>query len=99
MVFIILPPYAALTANVTLCRSYLAASTTTKERTFGIAIIAAAQALGFVVGPGEEILLCLGVQLMIRPDLAVLWGVISPGVLDQSEAKTTVACVFTLFRD
>ncbi|XP_042859303.1 major facilitator superfamily domain-containing protein 8-like, partial [Penaeus japonicus] len=38
-------------ANVTLCRSYLAGSTTLKERTVGIAIIAAAQALGFVVGP------------------------------------------------
>ncbi|XP_018015301.1 major facilitator superfamily domain-containing protein 8-like [Hyalella azteca] len=37
--------------NVTLCRSYLAASTTQKERTAGISIVAAAQALGFVVGP------------------------------------------------
>ncbi|KAK4302602.1 hypothetical protein Pmani_025317 [Petrolisthes manimaculis] len=41
-------------ANVTLCRSYLAGSTTLKERTSGIAIIAAAQSLGFVVGPGIQ---------------------------------------------
>ncbi|XP_050725040.1 major facilitator superfamily domain-containing protein 8-like [Eriocheir sinensis] len=44
-------------ANVTLCRSYLAQSTTVKERTAGIAIISAAQALGFVVGPGIQTLL------------------------------------------
>ncbi|KAK7068027.1 Major facilitator superfamily domain-containing protein 8 [Halocaridina rubra] len=38
-------------ANVTLTRSYVAGATTLKERTTGIAIIAASQALGFVVGP------------------------------------------------
>ncbi|XP_071529822.1 major facilitator superfamily domain-containing protein 8-like [Panulirus ornatus] len=38
-------------ANVTLCRSYVVASTTMKERTIAISIIAASQALGFVIGP------------------------------------------------
>lgn len=46
---------SADTANVALCRSYLAQSTTLKERTSGIAIVAAAQALGFVVGPGQSL--------------------------------------------
>ncbi|CAL4124716.1 unnamed protein product, partial [Meganyctiphanes norvegica] len=47
--------------NVTLCRSYLASSTTVKERTVGIAIIAAAQALGFVIGPGIQTVLTLAI--------------------------------------
>ncbi|XP_064079304.1 major facilitator superfamily domain-containing protein 8-like isoform X2 [Macrobrachium nipponense] len=38
-------------ANVVLTRSYVAAATTLKERTIAISIIAASQALGFVVGP------------------------------------------------
>ncbi|CAL4211548.1 unnamed protein product, partial [Meganyctiphanes norvegica] len=42
------------TGNVTLCRLYVAAATTTKERTITISIVAASQALGFVVGPGIQ---------------------------------------------
>lgn len=38
-------------ANVVLTRSYVAGATTLKERTVAISIIAASQALGFVVGP------------------------------------------------
>ncbi|XP_068240919.1 major facilitator superfamily domain-containing protein 8-like [Palaemon carinicauda] len=38
-------------ANVALMRSYVAAATTLKERSVAISVIAASQALGFVVGP------------------------------------------------
>ncbi|KAB7501034.1 hypothetical protein Anas_00498 [Armadillidium nasatum] len=40
-----------LYANVTLCRSYMASSTTMKERTTKIAILSAAQSSGFILGP------------------------------------------------
>jgi len=46
-------------ANVTLCRSYVAGATTVKERTIGLSIISASQALGFVVGPGIQAILTL----------------------------------------
>ncbi|KAF2367711.1 Major facilitator superfamily, partial [Trinorchestia longiramus] len=49
-------------ANVTLCRSYVAGATTQKERTTGISIVAAAQALGFVVGPVIQAVLTVTVK-------------------------------------
>ncbi|XP_047495157.1 major facilitator superfamily domain-containing protein 8-like [Penaeus chinensis] len=60
-------------ANVTLCRSYLAGSTTLKERTVGIAIIAAAQALGFVVGPGIQTVVTIAIPEPV--DTGVDWFV------------------------
>jgi len=61
-------------ANVSLCRSYLAGSTTLKERTTGIAIIAAAQAFGFVVGPGIQALLVVVVKEKIETSMpAIVW--------------------------
>ncbi|KAG0728018.1 Major facilitator superfamily domain-containing protein 8 [Chionoecetes opilio] len=52
-------------ANVTLCRAYLAQATTLQERTSGIAIVAAAQALGFVIGPGIQTVLILLVPVEV----------------------------------
>ena len=48
--------YIIFTGNVALCRSYIASSTTMKERTMGLSIIAAAMAIGFVIGPSKFML-------------------------------------------
>lgn len=41
-------------ANITLCRSYIAASSTLRERTTAVSLTSAAQSLGFVVGPALQ---------------------------------------------
>lgn len=40
-------------ANIAIIRSYISASTTLKERTIAVSFTSAAQALGFIIGPGE----------------------------------------------
>jgi hypothetical protein len=40
-------------ASIAVCRSYLSAATTIKERTGAVSMVSLAQVLGFVVGPGE----------------------------------------------
>ncbi|XP_076055651.1 major facilitator superfamily domain-containing protein 8-like isoform X2 [Oratosquilla oratoria] len=47
-------------ASVSICRSYIADSTTLKERTMGMSIIAASQAIGFIVGPAIQTALAVG---------------------------------------
>ncbi|XP_066999586.2 major facilitator superfamily domain-containing protein 8 [Anabrus simplex] len=41
-------------ANIAVCRSYLSAATTLKERTGAVSMVSLAQVLGFVVGPGLQ---------------------------------------------
>uniref|UniRef100_A0A6B2EFK6 Putative transporter/transmembrane protein n=1 Tax=Phlebotomus kandelakii TaxID=1109342 RepID=A0A6B2EFK6_9DIPT len=41
-------------SNVAVCRSYLSAATTLKERTGAVAMVSLAQVLGFVVGPALQ---------------------------------------------
>ncbi|KAF4522922.1 hypothetical protein B566_EDAN012081, partial [Ephemera danica] len=43
-------------ASITLCRSYLSAATTLRERTGAISMVSLAQVLGFIVGPGVQVL-------------------------------------------
>ncbi|XP_076065497.1 major facilitator superfamily domain-containing protein 8-like isoform X2 [Oratosquilla oratoria] len=76
-------------ANLTLCRSYLASSTTLRERTVGIAIISASQALGFVVGPAIQTILTVTIPEPI--DTGVDWL-----ILDMYTAAGWVAAVFGL---
>ncbi|KAK8407280.1 hypothetical protein O3P69_002084 [Scylla paramamosain] len=58
-------------ANITLCRSYLAQSTTIQERTSSIAILAGAQALGFVIGPAIQTLLIIIIPVEV--DTGIWW--------------------------
>lgn len=60
-------------ANVTLTRSYVAGATTMKERTTGIAIIAASQAFGFVVGPAIQALLTAIITKEADLDASFRW--------------------------
>lgn len=41
-------------ASIAVCRSYLSAATTLKERTGAVSMVSLAQVLGFVVGPGLQ---------------------------------------------
>lgn len=43
-----------LTANITLCRSYLSDSTRLAERTGAVSMVSLAQVLGFIVGPALQ---------------------------------------------
>lgn len=88
-------------ANVTLCRSYLASSTTLQERTVGISIIAAAQALGFVIGPGIQAILTVAIPDGV--DTGVSWFVWDKftaagwvaGLLGFINLVLLLPCVFT----
>ncbi|CRL08149.1 CLUMA_CG020833, isoform A [Clunio marinus] len=41
-------------ANIAVCRSYVSAATTLKERTNGVSMMSLAQVLGFVIGPALQ---------------------------------------------
>lgn len=41
-------------ANIAVCRSYLSAATTLKERTSSVSMMSLAQVLGFVIGPAVQ---------------------------------------------
>lgn len=41
-------------ANIAVCRSYISAATTLKERTKSVSIMSFAQVLGFVIGPALQ---------------------------------------------
>lgn len=41
-------------ANIAVCRSYLSAATTLKERTKSVSMMSLAQVLGFVIGPALQ---------------------------------------------
>lgn len=43
-----------ITANITLCRSYLSDSTRLAERTGAVSMVSLAQVLGFIVGPALQ---------------------------------------------
>lgn len=40
-----------------MCRSYLSAATKVEERTGAVSMVSLAQVLGFIVGPGNKIIL------------------------------------------
>lgn len=40
-------------SNIAVCRSYLSAASTEKERTWAVSLVSFAQVLGFIVGPGK----------------------------------------------
>jgi len=78
-------------ANVTICRSYIAGATTQAERTQGLAGIAASQAAGVFVGPLVQALLVVGLK-----DTRLETGV--PGlVIDKYTTPSWVAAACGVF--
>ncbi|KAB7501031.1 Major facilitator superfamily domain-containing protein 8 [Armadillidium nasatum] len=69
-------------SNITLCRSYLASSTTVEERTKRISYVSAAQSLGFVLGPVAQTIFTVAFPEGTTQYEATGWFAASIGIIN-----------------